>query len=144
MQRVLLADRYQKYENDKDKARAYVAQERIEHAVALGQWISTGQLEDGDVVRVDSEFKSSDESVQVTLPSGLMGVVESLDDDGDAQINFPSLGGVRSSTRWVIKANFKRLCAQKRKRQSVNTPGNLELMQAKGPLLDEEAAMPTT
>ena len=52
---------------------------------------SAGTLTVGDVVRVERRFASGDGVLQIMLTKGVKGVVEHLDEDGDAQVRFPAL-----------------------------------------------------
>ena len=66
-------------------------------------------LRAGDVVRVLKAFRSADDGVQISLPAGCKGVVDSVDDDGDALVSFPALTGVQCCVRWVLKDSFTNL-----------------------------------
>ena len=68
----------------------------------------------GDVVRVERAFSSSDESLQVLLQSGTVGVVESIDTDGDALVRFPTLCGMRCTARWVVRKSFGNMAQRSR------------------------------
>ena len=77
-----------------------------------GEWcLVEGNLNKGDVVGVTKNSFSSDESLQVPLFRDLRGIVKIklVDEDGDIQVIFPNLEGVRSKVRWVLKANSKNL-----------------------------------
>ena len=50
----------------------------------LDQWIPSDYLKIGDVVRIDKELTSSDETLRVPLPVGSSGVVVKIDEDSDA------------------------------------------------------------
>ena len=95
-----------------------VAKEKVWDAERMDAWVPTGQLADkivvGDVVRIDQRFSTADD-LQVMLESGTKGVVEQLDEDGDAQIRIPFLSGLRCSLRWVVAADFPKMSICRRK-----------------------------
>ena len=107
--RFLRADLVRVADDVKEKRGLYLAEERIAAAASEGCWRPASMLQAGDVVRVIKEFRTADETVQVLLPDGCAGVVELIDDEGDALVAFPSLLGVMSCSRWVLKKSYDRL-----------------------------------
>ena len=59
-------------------------------------------------MKVASEFMSGDER-RTLLKPGDVGIVETLDADGDATVHFPSLEHVKNKHRWVLKNCFGEL-----------------------------------
>ena len=57
------------------------------------------------MVKVTKQFASAD-ALSITLWKGLVGVVERLDEDGDAWIVFPDIGPQDIAQNAVFKANF--------------------------------------
>ena len=95
------------------RGRDDLANERVMDAEKIDAWTpfdkSAGTLTVGDVVRVERRFASGDEVLQIMLTKGVKGVVEHLDEDGDAQVRFPALSGLRCTLRWVLAADFAHL-----------------------------------
>jgi len=91
------------------------AQMTIDCEAQKGDWTKLeSPLKIGDVVRVDKGFLSGD-SFRVELAPGNTGIVEEIDEDGDAQIRFPGLKQVRCRLRWVLKDGFCKLLRIDRK-----------------------------
>ena len=88
-------------------------------------------------------FASSDESLQVMLPSKTMGVVVGLDKDGDAQICFPALGSLKCCIRWALHNNFGKMSmARPSHKAKTKTPG-LHLQHVPEFKEDQDGTMPT-
>ena len=62
----------------------------------------------GEVVRVHRDFMSGEER-GILLRVEDYGIVENLDEDGDAQVRFPGLRKVVNKHRWVLKPCFEKL-----------------------------------
>ena len=85
------------------------AREIILQAEKSAAWEPIDELVVGNVVRVETRFETADEPLQVMVAKSTKGVVEHVDSDGDALIRFPSLGGLRCNTRWVLSADFGKM-----------------------------------
>ena len=72
-------------------------------------WAPIDALVVGDVVRVEKMTVTADETLQIKLTGGTTGVVVKVDEEGDVQIRFPSLDGLRCCIRWVLSADFGKL-----------------------------------
>lgn len=114
---AILHDRQSKSDFAKNRL-DYVAQVAADNAETLDRWVPIDELIVGDVIRVEEHFTSSDESLRVMLRKQTIGVVESMDADGDALIRFPSLTGLRCSARWVLRTSFVNMsmCRPSKKR----------------------------
>ena len=137
VQRFLISRQQQVASDTKAKRKNYRAEERIEYATRFDSWTPLTSPVVGDVVRVDKIFISADETVQISFPVGSLGVIDFLDEDGDLQINFPSLGGVKCTIRWLLKKNIKSLMVSQRQA----TPKS-ELSQVQASECKEETTMP--
>ena len=74
----------------------------IEEKDAKGKWIELQSSPTrGGVLRVKTGFSSGDEA-QVDLASGAVGIVEQVDNDGDALVRFPTMTAYRNRARWVL------------------------------------------
>ena len=72
----------------------------------------------GSMVQVLNSFMSSNQQNPVSLPRGDIGVVETIDKDGDAFIQF----GSTAPRQWVNKKNFPNLCSHQ-EAAAVFSPG---------------------
>ena len=92
-----------------DKRLDLAAKEIAASAEKLDQWMAIEELGVMDVVRVERNLASADEALQVALPNGSVGVVENVDEDGDALVCFPALIGSRCSATWVTRTCFPKV-----------------------------------
>ena len=91
---------------------------------------------------MDKKFRSAGEAIQVEFVVGSVGIVDSVDDDGDAKIIFPCLMGVRCCTRWVLKRDYKHLSVSQ---SSAGTArGCVPLTYVPDIQVEKEMAMPTS
>ena len=74
------------------------------------EWCLVGDgLEIGDAVCVTTPFITDDEKMFVKVNPEVRGEVKAVDEDHDVQICFPSLDGLRCTTRLVKVDKFKHL-----------------------------------
>ena len=79
----------------------------IEETELKGEWLQlTDLVRHGDVVQASVAFLSID-VVPVAITPASVGVVEHVDDDGDALIRFPDRIDLRNRSRWVKKQQLK-------------------------------------
>ena len=122
---------------------------KAEEAVAMAESVDGWQpltgsymLSVGEVVKVDKTFQSADESLKVCLPVTSKGIVRKVDEDGDAQIRFPNLIGLRCKARWVLRSNFIHLSKYQRAEETQGVP-SLHLSHVLVHSPSEEQIMPT-
>lgn len=87
-----------------------MADDVLDNLSLQGSWTAIAeQLRVGDVVRAAASFHTIDSSLCIRIPLGMAGVIQKVDDDGDACILFPALEEVQAVDRWVYKASFSKL-----------------------------------
>ena len=89
-------------------------QKRLENEQASrvegdGEWEPVDGMVVGDIVRVAKEIQTDDNPLSVILPVDSLGEVIFIDGDGDAQVRFPKLVGLKSIFRWVVRRKFQKL-----------------------------------
>ena len=117
------------------------AQATIDERISHDAWYPLSRpLEVADVVCIEKMVRSGDE-MSTTLAPGLVGLVVSIDEDGDAQVRFPDLQRMRCQLVWVLKRDYASLscCAQ----AVAPPPHVIQLIKPASDAAEEETPMPT-
>ena len=82
-----------------------------EYKQLIGEWIPIDVPEINDVVRVEVAFVDATVGVQLQLAKNTIGRIVHIDEEGDAEIHFPSLEALypRERYRWVLASGFKNM-----------------------------------
>ena len=95
---------------DESSERAAATHCQLEAADVDAEWVPITQVQPGHVVKVREVFATSDAELPVQLVPGTLGKVIDVDEDGDAYVDFPSLGQHLKVTQcWVSKRNFNNM-----------------------------------
>ena len=96
---------------DSLRAILYDAGKAEEYKQLIGEWIPIGVPEINDVVKVEVAFVDATVGVQLQLAKNTIGKIVRVDEEGDAEIHFPSLEALypRERYRWVLASGFKNM-----------------------------------
>jgi hypothetical protein len=97
----------------------------INEVELLNIWAPIDKLEIRDIVRVEWKFVTADENVQSMLAHERKRIEVSFDSNGDAQVRFLDLLGVRCSFRWVLNASFGKMFVARVKWNDFGVCGHL-------------------
>ena len=81
------------------------------YGTLVGKWIPIETLAAKGLVKVVAPFTDSTVGVQIRLPRDSIGRVYCIDEDGDAEVRFPSLTALwpRERSRWIHAKDFQHL-----------------------------------
>ena len=77
----------------------------------IGEWVPIETLDTNDFVKVAAPFVDSTVGIQVQLAKGMIGRVRRIDEEGDAEVHFPSISALipRERIRWILAGSFRHL-----------------------------------
>ena len=81
----------------------------MDYSCLFGEWTPISTLHKGDVVKVMEPFVDSTKGLRIYLDLGTLGTVVTVDEDGDAEINFHELVALTPAerNRWILLSSFR-------------------------------------
>ena len=138
VQRAIVVHRRQK---NREEIHNACAQDSIDEIASSGEWFPlTLPLQIGNIIRIEKDFLVGDDH-RIDFKTEMIGVVETIDGDGDGYVRFPAFATVTNKMRWISKRHFAHLHVCKSHLERVME--RLSLTEVANSTSNAELTMPT-